>query len=106
MKTASICNVRSLHKDKKTYNALICLIFAFCLAVYSRNVTADPGEDPVTLHCVISGFDNNIPEMDYEWSKNNAVIPFVDDKYETVVDGDSPGWYKLKIKSPGQLTHK
>jgi len=31
--------------------------------------------DRLVLNCSISGFDTNIPTMDYDWTLNDALIP-------------------------------
>ena len=74
-------------------------------AVYTKNVTItqDTEAGSVQLLCAISGFDNNIPEMEYGWKKDDKAIPVTAEKYQTSVMEDSPGVYKLKIFEPSML---
>jgi len=49
---------------------LLLLLFS---TVYARVI--ENKADRLVLNCSISGFDTNLPTMDYDWTLNDALIP-------------------------------
>ena len=56
-------------------------------------------EEPVTLYCNITGFDNNLPAMEFAWYKDDLFIPRDHPRYYMTRAETS---IKLVIKEPSK----
>ena len=89
------------------------------VAVHARIVRNTSKQ--LVLNCTISGFDSNIPDIDYDWTLNDALIPHPHDhfiaaasvhslaelatssKFVVSFDGTE---LSLTVKNPSKLTGK
>ena len=65
-------------------------------SVQSNHATAVDVQ-PVNLYCNISGFDNNIPQIEFAWYKDDLFIPRDHPRYYMNIIDTS---LKLQIKEP------
>lgn len=68
--------------------------------MHSRNVTVDETHDKISLFCMISGFEANVPDIRYAWMKDGEDLRFQDGKYEMVLYPTSTPKTNLIINHP------
>lgn len=78
--------------------------FSYVFFPVTKTTDFRPAQDVkyFLLHCNISGFDNNLPDIQYQWSFNNQSIPRTHKKYVYGMAED--GRTHLNVSNPGKLT--
>ena len=60
------------------HNVPLNLCYVVCNLVEVQPVVST--KESVTLTCVVSGFDTNLPTIDYDWLFNGSLIPHSHDQ--------------------------
>ena len=67
-----------------------------CFTVHARIVQNT--KDRLVLNCTISGFDSNLPTIDYDWTLNDSYIPHPHDKALAAASVYSPADLARSLK--------